>query len=112
MSIQPIIPITSLVPISPLTPLTSTGVEQTPASDDGAKTAGTDFAKFLSDALSQVNALQKNADAASLGLASGQVQDLSTVMVALEKASLSMSLTVAVRDKVLDAYNQVMHMQM
>ncbi|MDP4160880.1 MAG: flagellar hook-basal body complex protein FliE, partial [Bacillota bacterium] len=29
-----------------------------------------------------------------------------------EKASLSMSLTVSVRDKVLDAYNQVMRMQM
>ncbi|OLN33505.1 flagellar hook-basal body complex protein FliE [Desulfosporosinus metallidurans] len=103
MSIQPIVPIMPLGPMSP-TPNVTSG--------DGANKAGTDFAKFLSDALSQVNALQKNADVASLGLASGQVQDLSTVMVALEKASLSMSLTVSVRDKVLDAYNQVMRMQM
>lgn len=113
MSIQPIVPITPLVPMSPLTPLNSTGAEKASASGDGANTAaGTDFSKFLSDALSQVDALQKNADAASLGLASGQVQDLSTVMVALEKANLSLSLTVAARDKVIDAYNQVMRMQM
>lgn len=109
MSIQPIVPLT---PLSPLTPLTATGVVKTPTSSAGANTAGTNFAKFLEDALNQVNALQNNAGAASIGLASGQVQDLSTVMVALEKASLSMSLTVAVRDKVLDAYNQVMRMQM
>ena len=111
MSIQPIVP---LGPMSPLTPITSTSLEKTPnvTSGDGAIKAGSDFSKFLSDALGQVNALQKNADVASLGLASGQVQDLSTVMVALEKASLSLSLTVAVRDKVLDAYNQVMRMQM
>ena len=111
MSIQPIVP---LGPMNPLTPITSTSLDKTPnvTPGDGANKAGTDFAKFLSDALGQVNDLQKNADVASLGLASGQVQDLSTVMVALEKASLSMSLTVAVRDKVLDAYNQVMRMQM
>lgn len=101
-----------LGPLSPLTPLTSTGVNKTPTSNAGANTGGADFSKFLSDALSQVNTLQKNADVASVGLASGQVQDLSTVMVALEKANLSLSLTVAVRDKVLDAYNQVMRMQM
>nr|WP_242833202.1 flagellar hook-basal body complex protein FliE [Desulfosporosinus acidiphilus] len=79
---------------------------------DGAQKAGTDFAKFLSDALGQVNALQVNADNASTQLATGQIQDVSTAMVALEKANLSLSLTVQVRDKVLDAYHQIMTMQM
>lgn len=112
MSIPPIVPITPLAPLSPLAPLALTGAEKTPASGDGTQAGGTDFGKFLADALNQVNDLQQSADTASLGLASGKVQDLSTVMVALEKASLSMSMTVAVRDKVLDAYNQVMRMQM
>ncbi|EGW36783.1 flagellar hook-basal body complex protein FliE [Desulfosporosinus sp. OT] len=111
MSIQPIVPI---MPLGAMSPLASTGLESTPniSSGDGAQKAGTDFAKFLDDALSQVDALQKNADTASVQLATGQVQDLSEVMVALEKASLSLSLTVSVRDKALDAYNQVMRMQM
>jgi len=111
MSIAAIAPIMPLGAMNPITPLS---LESTPSisSGDGAQKAGTDFSKFLNDALGQVDALQKNADVASLELATGQVQDMSTVMVALEKASLSLSLTVATRDKMLDAYNQVMRMQM
>ncbi|ODA42522.1 flagellar hook-basal body complex protein FliE [Desulfosporosinus sp. BG] len=111
MSIQPIVPI---MPLGATNPITSASLESKPdiSSGDGAQKAGTDFAKFLNDALSQVNALQKNADTASMQLATGKVQDMSEVMVALEKASLSLSLTVSVRDKALDAYNQVMRMQM
>ena len=110
MSIQPIAPI---MPLGAMNSITPTSLESTPniSSGDGAQKAGSDFSKFLTDALSQVDALQKNADAASLQLATGQVDDLSSVMVALEKASLSLSLTIATRDKVLDAYNQVMRMQ-
>ncbi|MGI6120128.1 MAG: flagellar hook-basal body complex protein FliE [Desulfosporosinus sp.] len=107
MSIQPIVPIT---PLGALSPITATGLDSTPQIGPGDK-VDTDFSKFLTDALKQVDTLQKNADLASLQLALGQVDDLSTVMVALEKASLSLSLTVTIRDKVLDAYNQIMRMQ-
>ncbi|MGC7870282.1 flagellar hook-basal body complex protein FliE [Desulfosporosinus sp. SYSU MS00001] len=107
----------SIAPISSpgiLNPISSASTENNTAlpSGDGAQKAGTDFAKFLNDALGQVNALQDNADKASLQLASGQIQDVSTAMVALEKANLSLSLTVEVRNKVLDAYHQIMNMQM
>ena len=100
------------MPLGIMTPSTPTSLE-TPSvgAGDGTLKSGTDFSKFLNDALGQVDALQKNADAASMQLATGKVDDLSSVMVALEKASLSLSLTVATRDKVLDAYNQVMRMQ-
>lgn len=110
MSIQPIAPI---MPLGSINTINLTGLETAPSvsSGDGAQKSGTDFSKFLSDALSQVDALQTKADTASLALATGQVQDLSEVMVALEKASLSLSLTVATRDKVIDAYNQIMRMQ-
>lgn len=111
MSIQPIPPIMPLGAIQATAP---TSLTNTPNvnSGDGAQKAGTDFAKFLDDALNQVNALQTNADAASMKLATGQVEDMSTAVVALQKASMALSLTVSVRDKVLDAYNQVMRMQM
>ncbi|EHQ91617.1 flagellar hook-basal body complex protein FliE [Desulfosporosinus youngiae] len=110
MSIQPILPI---MPLGALNPLTPTALETTPrvSSGEGAHKAGADFSKFLGDALREVDALQTKADTAGLALAAGQVQDLSEVMVALEKASLSLSLTVAARDKVIDAYNQIMRMQ-
>ena len=80
-------------------------------SGNGAVKASTDFSQFLSEALQQVDTLQKNADAASVGLATGQIQDLHTAMVALEKASLSLSMTVEVRNKVLDAYHEITRMQ-
>ena len=105
MSISAIAPIMPLQPLQAITP-TNLGTSPNISSGDGA-----DFSKFLTDALSQVDALQKNADAASLQVATGQVDDLSSVMIAIEKANLSLSLTVATRDKVLDAYNQIMRMQ-
>jgi len=111
MSIQPIAPIMPLGAMSPITPANNDSTPKV-SIGDGAQKAETDFSKFLNDALGQVNALQSNADAASQQLATGKVQDMSTVMVALQKASLSMSLTVSVRDKVIDAYNQIMRMQM
>jgi|SRR5665648_53543 len=97
--------ISAIAPIGPIMPLENL------SSGEGTQKSGTDFSKFLSDAMGQVDALQKNAEAASLQLATGEVEDLSSVMVAIEKANLSLSLTVATRDKVLDAYNQVMRMQ-
>lgn len=110
MSIQAIPPIMPLGLINGITP-TDLGVAPDISSEGGAQKVGTDFSKFLTDALRQVDALQKNGDTASLAMATGNVQDLSEVMVALEKASLSLSLTVVTRDKVLDAYNQIMRMQ-
>lgn len=110
MAIQPIAPV---VPLSALSPLAPANLETSPVNDGtGAQQTGADFSKFLEDALSQVNGLQNQANTASFQLATGQVQDISSVMVALEKANLSLSMTVSVRDKVIDAYNQIMRMQL
>jgi|SRR5680860_690003 len=110
MSISAIVPIMPLGPLNQITP-TSLETLSNISSGEGTAKSGPDFTKFLTDALGQVDALQKNADAASLQLATGQVEDMSSVMVAIEKASLSLSLAVATRDKVLEAYNQITRMQ-
>ncbi|GAB6173423.1 flagellar hook-basal body complex protein FliE [Paradesulfitobacterium aromaticivorans] len=106
--------INGILPLSPLPPIGQTGetaAVKTPVLGNGAAKAGVDFSKFLQEAIDQVNALQQNAEAASTGLATGKIQDLHTAIIALEKASLSMSLTVEVRNKVLDAYQEMMRMQ-
>lgn len=97
----------SIPGIAPLLPLTT--VNQADKIEPVLNKA--DFAGFLKNELYKVDALQKNADVSSIELATGQTQDLHTVMVALEKASLSLGLTIEVRNKVLDAYNQIMRMQ-
>jgi len=83
-----------------------------PRAKNEVQKAGTDFMDFLNNELQKVDAMQKNADVASIALATGKTEDIHTVMIALEKASLSLGLTVEVRNKVLDAYNQIMRMQM
>jgi flagellar hook-basal body complex protein FliE len=69
------------------------------------------FGEFLTDALGEVNSLQQGAAKASFDLAAGRLQDISQVTIATEKASIAMQLTMQVRNKVIDAYQEVMRMQ-
>jgi flagellar hook-basal body complex protein FliE len=70
-----------------------------------------DFSQFLRDALGSVNSLQLQAEKASIDLAAGKVEDVSQVMVATEKASVALQLTMQVRNKVVEAYQEIMRMQ-
>jgi flagellar hook-basal body complex protein FliE len=113
MAINPI-PALSPVFLNGLNPLQGSAQKETPAiaeAGNGAAKAGSDFSKFLSEALQQVENLQRTADVASVGLATGQIQDLHTAMIAMEKANLSLSLTVEVRNRVIDAYQEIARMQ-
>lgn len=76
--------------------------------DDGQNKS---FGEFLSDALNETNKLQHEASKASFDLASGQVQDISEVVIATEKATVALQLTMQVRNKVVDAYQEIMRMQ-
>ena len=62
-------------------------------------------------ALSEVNQTQLHADRMAEHLAAGEVEDLSQVMLATEKANLSMLLTLRMRNQALDAYKEIMRMQ-
>ncbi|MDD4601695.1 Flagellar hook-basal body complex protein FliE [bioreactor metagenome] len=73
--------------------------------------AGKTFSQFLTNALEDVNALQQNAEKASFDLAAGKIQDVSQAVIAAEKASIALQLTMQVRNKVIDAYQEVMRMQ-
>lgn len=69
------------------------------------------FGNLLRQALGEVNQLQFAADQASMQLALGQVDDLHHVTIATEKAHLALQLTVAIRNKVVEAYQEVSRMQ-
>ncbi|NLM46513.1 MAG: flagellar hook-basal body complex protein FliE [Firmicutes bacterium] len=70
-----------------------------------------DFAHMLKDALNGVNKLQVKADEAALQLANGQAEDVHQVMIAVEQAMLAMQLTVQIRNKVIEAYQEIARMQ-
>lgn len=76
------------------------------------KEASGDFGSMLKDAIQQVNKTQVDSEQMSNKLMTGQVQDVHEVMLAAQKASLSLNLTVEVRNKVIESYQEIMRMQM
>jgi len=67
--------------------------------------------KFFSELVSKVNDLQTQSDKAIQGLASGESKNLHEVMISMEKASISFQFMSSVRNKALEAYQEVMRMQ-
>lgn len=70
-----------------------------------------DFMKIFEDALNMVNEAENNSKESSSALLNKTIEDLHTVIIDAEKAQLTLGLAVQVRNKVIDAYNEVMRMQ-
>lgn len=70
------------------------------------------FEDTLSGFINNVNDLQNTANTAMDKMASGQNADVHEVMVAMEKAKVSFDMLLQIRNKMLDAYKQIMQMQM
>jgi flagellar hook-basal body complex protein FliE len=71
----------------------------------------TPFSDLLTDAVGEVNNLQDQAATAVRGLMTGSGVDVHQAMIATEKASMAFELALAVRNKAVQAYQQVMGMQ-
>ena len=72
---------------------------------------GKSFGQFLTDAIGDVNLLQQQAGEKVQSFATGGDMDVHEVMIALEQASTALALTTQVRNKLVDAYQELMHMQ-
>jgi flagellar hook-basal body complex protein FliE len=72
---------------------------------------GKTFGQFLTDALGGVNDLQQHAGQVVQKFATGAPMDVHQVMIAVEQASTALALTTQVRNKLVDAYTEVMHTQ-
>lgn len=75
------------------------------------KSVGEGFAEALKTAVSQVNDAQLASNSAIEKLQTGESRDLHEVMISMEKADISMRLMMQVRNKVIDAYQEIMRMQ-
>jgi flagellar hook-basal body complex protein FliE len=71
---------------------------------------GSDFNKMLSTFIQEVNKLQTQANEAVQGMVLGKT-DIHTAMIAMEKSGISFRLMMAVRNKMISAYEEVMRMQ-
>ena len=81
------------------------------ATGAGASTPASSFGSMLTDQISNLNDLQNTASAQSQALATGQAQDVTQVVSDVEKAALAMQLAVQVRNKAVDAYNEIFRIQ-
>jgi flagellar hook-basal body complex protein FliE len=106
MTIAPVtLPIAPVAPTAPIAPPASTDA----ASAAGA-TSGGDFAKVLEGGLDHLNQVQGKADDLALQAATGSLQDPHDYLIASTQASLATELTVAVRNKAVEAFNDIMRM--
>ncbi|HIE13481.1 MAG TPA: flagellar hook-basal body complex protein FliE [Desulfotomaculum sp.] len=69
------------------------------------------FGEVLNRMVNEVNAAQVRANEAVKGFLTGEVQDLHEVIIAGEEARLMLELTVQVRNKLVEAYQEISRMQ-
>ncbi|MFB1049578.1 flagellar hook-basal body complex protein FliE [Paraliobacillus sp. JSM ZJ581] len=69
------------------------------------------FASSLKDAINQLNTSQIVSDEKTKALVNGEIDDLHDVMITAQKASITLNTAIEVQKKAIDAYNEIMRMQ-
>jgi len=94
--------------ISPISPIPNIAALQPPgqASQPGA------FQSVLNGAIQTIESASSDASVAVQKFLSGENEELHTAALAVQKANLTFDLGLQVRNKVVDAYQQIMQMQM
>jgi flagellar hook-basal body complex protein FliE len=107
-----------LTPINPMTTatqalqgLSGAGAQTAASSTSGSGAQPTPFSDLLTDAVGQVDQLESQARTAVTGLMTGSGVDVHQAMIATQKASMAFELALAVRNKAVQAYQQVIGMQ-
>jgi flagellar hook-basal body complex protein FliE len=80
---------------------------------DTDKSAGVEgsFGSFLKDALEKVSDLEKESTSLTEDFAAGKTDNIHQVMIAAEKADVALQFTMQIRNKIMDAYNEIMRIQ-
>jgi flagellar hook-basal body complex protein FliE len=91
----------------------SLSIENSPKSSSTNATgeSSKSFADTLNEAIGNVNELQKASDRGMQELATGKTDNVADVMIAAEKADIALRVMVQVRNKIIDAYQEIMKMQ-
>jgi flagellar hook-basal body complex protein FliE len=107
VSIDPIalgaLPFAPVTPAAGLAPSESAALRPTDAGDT--------FAAKLAGGVEQLQAVQGRADTLAVQAATGELRDAHDFMIASTEAALATDLTVAVRNKAVEAFNEILRMQ-
>jgi flagellar hook-basal body complex protein FliE len=89
----------------------SIGSTQSKSSLQKSEETQSDFVQTLKNAIGSVDSLQKDSDIKMQQLATGQNTNIHETMLAAEKADVALRLMVQVRNKIIEAYQEIMRMQ-
>lgn len=81
---------------------------------ENGKTTGTLFESFLNTAIDNIrttNGYLSDAEDEKIKFAMGETENTHDLMIAMQKASTALQYTVTIRDKLLEAYKEIMQMQ-
>jgi len=95
----------------PIDPTTFPGLSGTGAAPAAPAAGKTDFQQLLLKGMDALNLEQVESTRQVESFMRGQGPDLHTVMLTVEQANLSLEFAVQVRNKVVEAYNEIMRIQ-
>lgn len=84
------------------------------AGDSAGETAaagGSSFGELLSNKLGDLNAKQAESGQLMTDLATGKTDDIAQSMMRMQEASIELKMATQVRNKVIDAYQEILRMQ-
>ena len=93
------------------TPVTQVNNVSQPNQPSSSVKTQQSFATYLKDAFNHVNDLQIQSDQLIEKLAKKEPVELHQVMIASQKASIALQATIEIRNKVVEAYQEIMRMQ-
>jgi flagellar hook-basal body complex protein FliE len=86
------------------------GLEELARPAGPSRTAGAAFAESLKEAIHTVDGLQKESEAAQAAFARGEDVELHDVLIKVEEAEVAFRAMMEVRNRLIDAYRQIMQM--
>jgi flagellar hook-basal body complex protein FliE len=92
-------------------PLTPVAPASKPAAAESAPGGADSFANLLRSQLDKVSSLQSEADEQVQALVTGQSESMTDVFVAARKAEVAFSLLMEIRNKLVDAYDEIKNLR-
>jgi len=82
-----------------------------PQGPGATERSGADFADLISDGLDRLESVQKQSDSLAVKAATGDLQSIHDYTIAASQAAVTTQVTVALRNKAVDAFTEIMRMQ-
>lgn len=79
--------------------------------NDNSESSKVSFGEYLNAALMKVSDLENQSDKLKEDFAIGKTDNIPEVLIAGEKANIALQFTMSIRNKLVDAYTEIMRMQ-